>query len=87
MNRRNQIINDHYEALMFAKTAEQARAAAQELIKLILGEDALQKPFEEALRECCRVLRPSEDPREQQRFEAEFVELAMWPTAARKMAA
>ncbi len=87
MNRRNQIINDHYEALMFAKTAEQARAAAQELIKLILGEDGLQKPLEEALRECCRVLRPSEDPREQQRFEAEFVELGMWPAAARKMAA
>jgi hypothetical protein len=87
MNRRNQIINDHYEALMFARSAEQARAAAQELIKLTLGEDALQRPFEEALRECCRVLRPSEDPREQLRFEAEFVELAMWPTAARKMAA
>jgi hypothetical protein len=87
MNRRNQIINDHYEALMFAKTPEQARAAAQELIKLILGEDALRRPLEEALRECCRVLRPSEDVREQQRFEAEFVELGIWPTAAGKMAA
>jgi hypothetical protein len=87
MNRRNQIINDRYEALMFAKTAEQARAAAQELIKLILGEDGLRKPLEEALRECCRVLRPSADVREQQRFEAEFVELGIWPTAAKKMAA
>lgn len=87
MNRRNQIINDRYEALMFAKTAEQARAAAQELIKLILGEDGLRKPLEEALRECCRVLRPSGDVREQQRFEAEFVELGIWPTAAKKMAA
>ena len=87
MNRRNQIINDRYEALMFAKTAEQARAAARDLIKLILGEDALQRPLEDGLRECCRVLRPSEDLREQQRFEAEFVELGIWPTAARKMAA
>ncbi len=87
MNRRNQIINDRYEALMFAKTSEQARAAAQELIKIVLGEDALRKPLEEALRQCCRVMRPSQDSREQQRFEAEFIELGVWPAAARKMAA
>jgi hypothetical protein len=87
MNRRNQIINDHYEALMFAKTPEQARVTARDLIKLVLGEDALQRPLEDALRECCRVLRPSEDLREQQRFEAEFVELGIWPSAAKKMAA
>ena len=87
MNRRNQIINDHYEALMFAKTAEQARAAARDLIKVILGEDALQRPLEDALRECCRVLRPSEDLREQQRFEAEFVELGIWPNTPQRAAA
>ena len=87
MNRRNQIINDRYEALMFAKTAEQARAAARDLIKVVLGEDALQHPLEDALRECCRVMRPSEDLREQQRFEAEFVELGIWPSAAKRMAA
>jgi hypothetical protein len=87
MNRRTEIINDHYEALMFAKTSEQARAAAHKLIKIVLGEEAAQKPLEVALRECCRVLRPSGDPREQQRFEAEFVELGIWPTNAQRMAA
>ena len=88
MNRRNQIINDRYEALMFAKTAEQARTAARELISIVLGDDGNQKPLEEAIRECCRVMRPSQDPREQQRFEAEFVELAIWPNSnAGRMAA
>jgi TnpA family transposase len=87
MNRRNQIINDHYEAMMFAKSAEQARAAAQQLVKVVLGEETAAQPLEEALRETCRVLRPSHDIREQQRFEAEFIELGMWPTTAQKMAA
>jgi hypothetical protein len=87
MNRHTEIVNDHYEALMFAKTSEQARTAAKQLIKIVLGEEAVDRPFEEALRECCRVLRPSADPREQQRFEAEFVELAIWPRNAQVMAA
>jgi hypothetical protein len=87
MNRHTQMINDRYEALMFAKTSEQAQASARQLIKVVLGEDALEKPLEDALRECCRVLRPSQDPREQQRFEAEFVELAVWPSSAEKIAA
>lgn len=87
MNRRTEIINDHYEALMFAKTSEQARLAARQLIKTVLGEEALAKPLEEALRECCRVLRPSADPREEQRFEAEFLELAFWPRDSEVMAA
>ncbi len=88
MNRRNQIINDRYEALMFAKTAEQARTAARDLIAIVLGDEANQKPLEDAMRDCCRVMRPSQDPREQQRFEAEFVELAIWPNSnASKMAA
>jgi hypothetical protein len=87
MNRRTEIINDHYEALMFAKTSEQARASAHKLIKIVLGEEAAEKPLEEALRQCCRILRPSGDPREQQRFEAEFVELGIWPGQAHRMAA
>jgi hypothetical protein len=87
MNRRTQIINDRYEALMFAKTREQALTSARELIRVVLGEEALEQPLEDALRECCRVMRPSLDPREQQRFEAEFIELAIWPNAGQKLAA
>ncbi len=87
MNRHTQMVNDRYESLMFAKTSAQARVSARELIRVVLGEGATGKPLEEALRECCRILRPSVDPREQQRFEAEFVELGIWPDAAQKMAA
>lgn len=88
MNRRIQMINDRYEALMFAKTPEQAQKAARELIRVVLGDEALEHPLEQGLRECCRHMRPSQDPREQQRFEAEFVELAIWPnTNASRMAA
>ncbi|MDQ2841516.1 MAG: hypothetical protein M3Y72_10865 [Acidobacteriota bacterium] len=87
MNRHTQMINDRYEAMMFARTSEQALTAARELIKVVLGEDSQAKPLEEALRECCRILRPSVDPREQQRFEAEFVELGIWPNSAHKIAA
>ncbi len=87
MNRHTQMINDRYEAMMFAKTSEQARTAAYQLIKVVLGEEATAKPLEEALRECCRILRPSQDPREQQRFEAEFIELGIWPNSAHKIAA
>ncbi len=87
MNRHVQLVNDRYEALMFAKSSEQARVAANQLIRVVLGEQGLEKPLEEALRDCCRVLRPSQDPREQQRFEAEFVELGIWPASAQKMAA
>lgn len=87
MNRRIQMINDRYEAMMFAKTAEQARGAARELIRAVLGDEAAQKPLERALRECCRVMRPSQDPREQQRFEEEFIELGIWPNSTHKLAA
>jgi hypothetical protein len=87
MNRRTEMINDRYEALMFAKTPEQAQVSARELIRVVLGEELAHKPLEEALRECCRVMRPSQDPREQLRFEAEFVELGIWPNSVRKMAA
>ena len=52
------------------------------LISVVLGEEALNRPLEETLRECCREFRPSSDPREQQRFEAEFIELGIWPESA-----
>lgn len=87
MNRRTQLINDRYEALMFAKTPEIARKAARELVRVVIGEESLQKPLDQALRDCCRVLRPSSDPREQARFEAEFLELAFWPNEAQRVPA
>jgi hypothetical protein len=80
MNRHNQLINERYDALMFAKSSESARKAARELIRLVLGDEAVGRPLDQALRDCCRQLRPSQDPREQTRFEAEFIELAIWPT-------
>lgn len=87
MNRHTQMINDRYEALMFARNSEQAVAAARELIRVVLGEEAAVMPLEGALRQCCRVMRPSQDPREQQRFEAEFIDLGIWPNSSRKLAA
>ena len=76
MNKKTQLINDRYEALMFAKSSEIARKEARGLVRIVLGDAALARPLEQSLRECCRVLRPSNDPREQARFEAEFLELA-----------
>jgi len=87
MNRKTQLINDRYEALMFAKTPQAGRKAAYDLIEIVLGPEALEKPLEEALRECCRHLRPSTDPREQARFESEFIELGVWPDSSHRMAA
>ena len=82
MNRQSQLINDRYEAMMFAKSADEARRNARELVRLVLGGEGLNQPLEAALRECCRELRPSDDPREQVRYENEFVELGIWPTPA-----
>lgn len=79
MNRESQLINDRYEAMMFAKSPEAARKAARELVRVVLGDEAVQRPLEEALRETCRRLRPAEDSREQARFEAEFIEMGVWP--------
>lgn len=82
-------MNESYDSLMFAKSAPAARKAARELVTAVLGEEALERPLEETLRECCRILRPAEDPNEQERFEAEFVELGIWPNsenASRKAA-
>lgn len=87
MNKRTQLINERYEALLFARTPQDGRKAAKELIKVVLGEDALKLPFEDALRQTCRRFRPSRDPREQARFEEEFLELATAPNHAREMAA
>jgi hypothetical protein len=75
------LINDRYDALMFAKSPETAHKAATELVRIVLGEEALDRPLEQALRETCRRLRPSQDPKEQARFEAEFVELGIWPNS------
>ncbi len=87
MNRYTELVNARYEAMMFAKTAEEARKAAHELVRVVLGDDRPKGPLEEALKETCRRLRPSADPREQARFEAEFVELGIWPNSAQKIAA
>jgi hypothetical protein len=79
MTRAAQQIQERYNALMFAKTRESARAYATELVHLVLGERASQLSLQEAMRETCRQIRPSADPREQVRFENEFIELAVWP--------
>jgi hypothetical protein len=82
MERHLQKVNNWYDTLMFANTPEQARTAARELVKLVLGEDALSRPLEESLRAVCRRIRPAEDARDQARFEAEFLELVTAPTSA-----
>jgi hypothetical protein len=87
MTRAAQQIQDCYDALMFAKTPDSARAHAGELVQLVLGERASELSLQEALRETCRRVRPSADPREQLRYENEFIELAIWPQNANRMAA
>ena len=88
MNKALQQLNERYEAMMFAKTPEIGRKAARELVRTVLGEEALRnKSLEEALRECCRRMRPSSDPKEQVRFENEFVELGLWPDGSQRIAA
>ena len=87
MTRTAQLIQDRYDALMFAKTTDEARKAAYALTHSVLGEKAAGLSFEEALRRTCRKMRPSNDPREQLRFENEFIELAIAPTGASHFAA
>jgi hypothetical protein len=82
MDRHLQQVNVLYDTLMFANTPEQARTAARELVKLVLGQDALQRPLDESLRAVCRRIRPAEDAKEQARFEIEFLELLNSPTSA-----
>lgn len=87
MTRAEQQIHDRYEALMFAKTPEAGRKAARDLVEAVLGEEGHKLSLEEALRECCRRIRPSRDPREQLRFENEFVEMGVWPGGSQRIAA
>ena len=87
MNRADASINASYEALLFAKNAQSARHAAARLVRAVLGEEAQSQPLEDALRRCCRKLRPASDPRDQSRFEEEFIELGVWPNIAKQLAA
>jgi hypothetical protein len=82
MDRHLQQVSVWYDTLMFANTPEQARTAARELVKLVLGQDALRLPLEESLRAVCRRVRPAQDAKEQARFEVEFLELLNSPTSA-----
>jgi hypothetical protein len=82
MDRHLQQVNTWYDTLMFANSPKQARVAAHELVRLILGEEALRQPIEDSLRKVCRRLRPAENAAEQARFEAEFLELVTAPTSA-----
>jgi len=76
-----------YDALMFAKTPELARTAARELVRVVLGDQAAERSLDESLREVCRKIRPSQDSKEQARFEAEFAELAIVPSTGQRIAA
>jgi hypothetical protein len=87
MTRAAQQVQDRYDVLMFAKDRESARKAAGELVRLVLGPEADELSLQEAMRETCRRIRPSADPREQQRFENEFIELAIWPETSQRVAA
>lgn len=80
-------IEARYDALMFAKSQEEARAAAGQLVRAVLGEAASSRPLKEALKECCRLMRPATDPKDEQRYEEEFVELAFWPGRSAQIAA
>jgi hypothetical protein len=87
MTREAQLIQDRYDALMFAKNPKQAQEAARVLARTVLGATADQLSLEEAMKRCCRVLRPASDPRDEPRFEAEFIELALGVFDARRAAA
>jgi len=86
MARINEVIDARYEAMMFAKSADAARRAALDLIEVVLGDEAVDYSLERGLRECCQILRPASDPKEQLRYENEFIELGIWPQASQKQA-
>jgi len=86
MARISEVIDARYEALMFAKSAAAARRAAVDLIEVVLGDEAADYSLERGLRECCQVLRPADDPKEQLRYENEFIELGIWPQASPRQA-
>lgn len=77
MTRELQLIQERYDALMFAKSPEQAHEAAWTLARTVLGGEADELSLEEAMRRCCRKIRPAADPRDEPRFETEFIELAL----------
>jgi hypothetical protein len=87
MSKMSELIENRYDALMFAKSPDDARGAAVELVRAVLGEDATKRPLRDTLKECCRILRPAADPKDEPRFEDEFVELAFWPGKSAQMAA
>jgi hypothetical protein len=87
MSKMSELIENRYDALMFAKSPDDARAAAIELVRAVLGEEATKRSLRDTLKECCRILRPAADPKDQVRFEDEFVELAFWPGKSAQMAA
>jgi len=80
-------IDTRYDALMFAKSPEAARKAAEELVRSVMGDRAAELSLPDALRECCRILRPAQDQKDEARFEEEFIELAFWPGRSHQMAA
>lgn len=87
MTKMSESIENRYDALMFAKSPDDARAAAVELVRAVLGEEATKRSLRDTLKECCRVLRPATEAKDQARFEDEFVELAFWPGKSAQMAA
>jgi hypothetical protein len=84
MARISEVIDARYEALLFAKSAAEARRAASELIEVVLGDEAVDYSLERGLRQCCQVLRPADDPKEQVRYENEFIELGIWPQTTQR---
>jgi hypothetical protein len=87
MTKMSELIENRYDALMFAKSPDDARAAAIELVRAVLGEEATKRPLRDTLKECCRILRPAPDPKDEVRFEDEFAELAFWPGKSAQIAA
>jgi hypothetical protein len=86
MARISEVIDARYEALLFAKSSAAARRAAMDLIEVVLGDEAADYSLERGLRECCKVLRPADDPKEQVRYENEFIELGIWPQPSPRQA-
>jgi hypothetical protein len=54
MDRNEELISKRYDALMFARNAEEAKRAARLLAQAVLGDEALGLPLERAMREVCR---------------------------------
>ncbi len=82
MDRNEELINKRYDALMFARNPEEAKRTARLLADAVLGEEGVGMPLERAMKEVCRKIRPAEDPRDQARFEVEFLELVFAPSAS-----